>query len=272
MPKSKKKKSDPEPMEIVFVMDRSGSMQSMRCDAIGGYNAFVEEQKKEPGECRVSLLQFDDEHQVDYRGVPVAEVEEMTEATFQPRGRTALRDAIARGVALLAERAGKSLGVLAILTDGQENASKEIGREDLRALLVDCETKGWGVIYLAAGQDAVAVGQDLGIRAATSADFDGTNVKGAYLSAGANVRTMRSTGDRSKLSFSTSQRRGMVTQPSDDDLLGATEAAKDLGISRDTLIRREASGKGPPTIRTTPTAHRQYRRGSLRKYLDEQES
>lgn len=264
-----KKSKDLTSMEIVFVLDRSGSMHTMKTDAIGGFNSFVAEQAKDPGECRLSLLQFDDEHQVDYEGVPVGDIAELTDETFVPRGRTALRDAIARGVGLLTERIGKGLGVLAILTDGRENASTEIGGEDLKLLLEDCEAKGWGVLYLGANQDAVAVAVDLGIKPARASTFDGQNVKSAYLSAGSNVRSMRSTGDVTRLSFSATQRRGMVATPDNGDLVGSVEAAHEIGVSVSTLKRREKDGTAPPSTRATPTAHRRYRRGSLRAYLQE---
>jgi hypothetical protein len=268
MSKTKSKKKTSKPIEVVVVLDRSGSMQSMRTDAVGGYNAFVEEQKKESGECRFSLLQFDDEHEIVYEGVPVADVEALTEETFVPRGTTALRDAVARGVAILTGRVKKGvLGALAILTDGHENSSTEISAAGLKSLLADCETKGWGIMYLGANQDAVEVGAAMGINPARAATFAGDNVKDAYAAAGGNLRSFRGTGgDVAALSFSTAQRSSMTG--GDDELVPPGEAARVLGISTSTLRRREDAGEGPEVTRPTEKGHRRYRRGALRDYLD----
>ena len=120
MPKKKRLK----PIEIVIVLDRSGSMSSMKDDAIGGFNSFIEGQATADGECLVSLLLFDNEYEVVYEGVPAQDVEALSEQTFVPCGSTALRDAIVRGSALLSRRATEGkLGSLVILTDGHENAS-----------------------------------------------------------------------------------------------------------------------------------------------------
>lgn len=268
---AKTKEKAPKTLEIVVVLDRSGSMHSMREDAIGGFNAFVEEQQKEPGGCRLSLLQFDDQHEVNYEGVEVTEVEPLTPETFVPRGSTALRDAIARGVAILRGRVKKGvLGALAILTDGHENASKEISAESLKGLLKGCGDKGWGVLYLGANQDAVEVGASMGINVATAATFDGANVKGAFVAASSNLAAFRGGGGVESLSYSASQRRGMVTE-ANGDLVGSGEAARTLGISVSTLRRREAAGEGPESYRSTKAAHRRYRRGSLRKHLEDGE-
>ena len=223
---AKKKTLKPKPMEIVFVLDRSGSMNSIKMDTIGGFNAFVEEQRKEPGDCHFSLLQFDDKHDIAYQGVPMNNVQELTDDTFIPRGSTALRDGIARGAALLKERVKKGgLGALAILTDGLENASREISKDVLRDVLAGCDALGFGVIYLGANQDACAVGADLGIPAARAATYTGENVAKGFGAAGQNLALFRTSGDVNSLSFSSSQRRSMVSQPSNGELIGSAEAA-----------------------------------------------
>lgn len=272
MPKKSKTKT-PKPMEIVFVLDRSGSMNKIKEDTIGGFNAFVAEQRKQPGECHLSLLQFDDLHETAYRGVPISDVDDLTDDTFIPRGSTALRDAIARGAALLKERVKKGgLGALAILTDGLENASQEISKEALRDVLAGCDALGFGVIYLGADQDACAVGADLGIPAARAATYTGDNVSKGFGAAGQNLAAFRDSGDVGALSFSTAQRRGMVSEPSSTGgLIGSTEAAELLGVSPSTLRRREAQGVGPKPMRATETSHRQYRRGSVREWIDGKE-
>ena len=121
--------------DITIVLDRSGSMSSVQADTIGGFNTFIKEQRKLPGECNVSLVQFDDQYEPQYAGKPVGDAPFLDEKTFQPRGMTALLDAIGRTI----NETGKRLGAMddddrpskvlfVILTDGGENSSKEFTR------------------------------------------------------------------------------------------------------------------------------------------------
>lgn len=265
------KKKSPKPTEIVVVLDRSGSMSAIREDAIGGFNTFLDEQAKEPGECRVSLIQFDNRHDVVFEGQTAARAPRLDETTFIPRGSTALRDAIGRGVGLLAERMAKAkaktLAVIAILTDGMENASVEIAPQQLKDLLDDCAKKGWGVLYLAAGQDAVAVGRDMGIAGNVSADFAPDHIQGAYVAASSNVRSFRQSGDVASLSFSAVQRSAMATETPPQSFVTTSDAAEVLGISAKTLRRLGEKGEGPPVVRHSPTSQRRYGREDLSHYL-----
>lgn len=206
-------KKKAKPTEIVVVLDRSGSMNSIRDDSIGGFNTFIEEQAGVPGECFISLIQFDHEIDVVYEGRAAGDVPPLTTETYIPRGYTSLRDAIARGVALLEKRiAGKEgiLPVLVILTDGFENASKEVSHERLMQILDKCATDKWGVIYLGANQDAISVGASMNVSVFTSSSFSPKRVAGALRSTSANLASYRGTGDLSDLSYSIEQRALMM--------------------------------------------------------------
>lgn len=157
--------------EIICVVDRSGSMDTIRDDAIGGFNAFLSEQKKVDKPCKFTYVQFDDQYEVVHNGVDIKNVPLLTAATFVPRGWTALLDAVGRTVnevgARLSvtpehERPGKVLFV--ILTDGHENSSHEFSRERIKEMITHQREKyQWEFIFLAANQDAFTVGSGLGV-------------------------------------------------------------------------------------------------------------
>lgn len=158
----------PDLTHLYFLLDRSGSMQSIKSDIEGGFAAFVEEQRAATGEARAGLAQFDDVYEVVYADRPLADVPPLD---LQPRGMTALHDAMGRLVtdvgADLArrpedERPGTV--VVAIMTDGLENASKEWTGAAIKALVTQqSEVYGWQFLYMGADQDAVEVGESLGV-------------------------------------------------------------------------------------------------------------
>jgi len=153
---------------IYFLLDRSGSMQSIKTDTEGGFAAFVEEQKQAPGECRVTLAQFDNEYDVVYADRPLADVPPLD---LQPRGSTALLDAMGRTItdagtrlAALPEDQRPGTVIVAIMTDGHENASQEWTRPAIKALVTQQSTQfAWQVMYMGADQDAIEVGAGLGV-------------------------------------------------------------------------------------------------------------
>jgi hypothetical protein len=153
---------------LYFLLDRSGSMQSIKSDIEGGFAAFVEEQRNAAGECRATLAQFDDVYEVVYADRPVADVPPLD---LLPRGMTALHDAIGRLVtdagaelAALPEARRPGTVVVAIMTDGLENASKEWTGAAVKALVEQQTSRfGWTFLYMGADQDAVEVGASLGV-------------------------------------------------------------------------------------------------------------
>jgi len=168
-------------LEIICILDRSGSMDVLKADAIDSFNTFIEEQKKVPGEAVVTAILFNDEYKALYEQKPLAEVPVLTPDIYRPMGTTALLQAICRAL----ESPGKpEKGIVVILTDGQENSSGPEYTKDRAASAVKAlETKGWQVHYLAANQDAFAEGARLGISHTLNYASTPEGVKGAYVSA-----------------------------------------------------------------------------------------
>lgn len=161
---------------IYVLLDRSGSMESIKTDIEGGFAAFLEEQRATPGECRVTLAQFDTEYQVVYADQPVADIGPLV---LQPRGTTALLDSMARLIvdsgsrlAELPEDQRPGTVIVAIMTDGLENASREWTHAAVKKLVEHQTTAyGWQFLYMGADQDAIEVGSQMGIPAAQSVTY-----------------------------------------------------------------------------------------------------
>jgi hypothetical protein len=180
--------TNPNLTEIICVIDRSGSMAAIRDDAIGGFNTFLEEQKKIDKPCNLTYVQFDDEYEVVHNGVPIKDVSPLTPATFVPRGWTALLDAIGRtidtvGMRLMGtpenQRPGKVIFV--ILTDGEENSSREYKRSLILEMITRQREKyNWEFVFLAANQDAISVGREMGIQYAANFTPDSAHVGRTY--------------------------------------------------------------------------------------------
>lgn len=201
--------------DISFILDRSGSMQSCREATISGFNNFLSEQKKLPGEALINIYQFDDQYDTVYSGKPIAGAQELTAATFVPRGSTALLDAIGRTISTTgarlaaipdAQRPDKI--IIVIVTDGGENASHEFTKQQVFDLISHQRDKyQWQFVFLGANQDAISVGSGFGIAAGSSmtyaANSAGTNA--AYQSLNASIANVRS-GVSASTSFSEKDR------------------------------------------------------------------
>jgi hypothetical protein len=186
--------------EILVITDRSGSMAATANDVIGGYNAFLAEQRTVPGEARVTFTQFSTEYAIAYQGRPLAEAPDLNSGTYRPNGGTALYDAIGRTLneqgRRIAQENWADLVLVVIITDGEENQSREYRLENIRAMTEHAEASGWKFIYLAANQDAFSAAQNLGLRGATAMNYaqaNGGTVAGyATMSASVtNARTMK---------------------------------------------------------------------------------
>ena len=165
--------------EIAFVLDRSGSMSSVAESAVTGFNEFLRDQQAAPGEARFTLALFDDEYLLPVNALPVGQVPLLNAATYVPRGSTALLDAIGRTVDDLgarlaatpeAERPGKV--IVAILTDGYENASQRCTIRDVSARIRhQRDHYNWQFLFLGANQDAIATAAQMSIGAHDAATF-----------------------------------------------------------------------------------------------------
>lgn len=189
--------TDKDLTHIYVLLDRSGSMQAIKEDTEGGFDAFISAQRAAPGRCRVTLAQFDDQYEIVYAGKDLADVPKLQLA---PRGMTALLDAMGR----LITEAGKELAalpeherpgsvVVVIMTDGMENSSKEWTGEAVKALVTQqTDVYSWVFTYLGANQDAISVGASLGVPAARSMTYAGKRAASALSATGANLAAYRS--------------------------------------------------------------------------------
>lgn len=191
--------TNPNKTAIAVLMDRSGSMGSIKTEAEGAIKAFIEDQRKLPGECTIRLAQFDNKYEDVYKSV---NIQDAPEYVLQPRAMTALTDAIAKLVidfgeelAALPEDERPGTVIVVIVTDGMENASREYDRKAVNALITDQKnTYNWEFIFLAAGQDAIATGAGYGIDAGSSLTFDANNIGVAVAAASTYSTHTRSGG------------------------------------------------------------------------------
>ncbi len=157
--------------ELVFILDRSGSMQGLEGDTIGGFNAMMEKQKREPGEALVSTILFDDRTQVLHDRVKVGEVGPITEKEYYVRGCTALLDAIGGAIHHIGNihKYARPEDVpehtlFVITTDGMENASRRYSARQVKEMIQRQKEKyGWEFLFLGANIDAVETAGHLGI-------------------------------------------------------------------------------------------------------------
>ena len=145
-------------------------MQSIKQDIVGGFDAFVAEQRSASGECRMTLARFDNDYEEVFADQPIAQVGPLV---LEPRGSTALLDSMGRLVvdagarlAALPEEQRPGTVVVAVMTDGFENASREWTHASIKALVdQQSQSYGWQFLYMGADQDAIEVGKGLGIAA-----------------------------------------------------------------------------------------------------------
>ena len=165
--------------ELVFILDRSGSMSGLERDTIGGFNSMIEKQKKEEGEALVSTVLFDSESVVIHDRLPLGKVPRMTEEEYFTRGCTALLDAVGGAIhhignvhkyARKEDVPEKTLFI--ITTDGYENASKRYDYDKVRKMIERQKEKyGWEFLFLGANIDAAAEAKRFGISADRAVNY-----------------------------------------------------------------------------------------------------
>jgi hypothetical protein len=212
--------TNPDLMLIAALLDRSGSMQSIAGDTRGGFDAFIASQRGQTGATVVTLAQFDDKYEMVYQNRAVDDVPALA---LDPRGTTALLDAIGRfiseigsGLAALPENQRPGSVTMVVLTDGHENASKEWTKESVQKLISQQEQEyGWDFVFLGANMDAVDVGQQIGFapdRAMTYAASD-AGVSGAFGSMSNWMDRKRTSPKHSQISFTGAERRRSQGKP-----------------------------------------------------------
>ena len=187
--------------EIVFILDRSGSMSGLEADTIGGFNSMIERQKQETGEAYVSTVLFDNDCEVLHDRIPMDRVPVMTEKEYYVRGCTALLDAVGGAIhhignvhkyAREEDRPEKTIVV--ITTDGMENASRQYTYDRIRRMVERQKEKyGWEFLFLGANMDAIAEAGRFGIDADRSVSYisDHIGTKKNYAAISRAVSRMR---------------------------------------------------------------------------------
>ena len=173
----KSKNNKPKDVELVFILDRSGSMGGLESDTIGGYNSMLSKQKKEKtGKVSVTTVLFDDQYELLYNQVPIEKVSPMTEEEYYVRGSTALLDAIGKTVMQVKanqdKKEIKDKVLFVIITDGMENASREYRVEQIKKLIEERKEKdNWEFLFLGANIDAIGAAQNIGIDSSRAVRF-----------------------------------------------------------------------------------------------------
>ncbi len=186
--------------ELVFILDRSGSMSGLESDTIGGFNSMIEKQKKEPGDALVSTVLFDDRSEVLHDRIPLQEVPKMTDRDYYVRGCTALIDAIGGAVHHISnihkyarEEDIPEKTVFIITTDGMENASRQYSSREVKKMIEQKQESGWEFLFVGANIDAVETAGKIGIREERAVNYmaDKTGTSILYESVSSAVRKMR---------------------------------------------------------------------------------
>jgi uncharacterized protein YegL len=207
---------------ICCITDRSGSMSNLVGDVIGGFNQFLEDQKKESGTATMTYVQFNHEYELVHSMKPLDQIEPLTRETFRPRGSTALLDAIGRTVVTAGEQLAKmeekdrpAKVICVIITDGAENDSSEYRLEQVREMIKhQTEKYNWAFLYLGADANAFNDASEMGFAVGNVIHFaaTGRGAKAAYGAVTRGVASYRS-GVCDSYSVGTS-----AVDPNDQDL------------------------------------------------------
>ena len=164
--------------EVVFILDRSGSMSGLEEDTIGGYNSFLNKQKEEDGECLISTVLFNNKSEVVHDRIDIREIENMTRNDYFASGATALIDAMGSSIhhirsvhKYIREEDRPEHTIFVIITDGLENASHKYSSKEVKKMVEKQKKEGWEFIFLGANIDAVETAKEYGISEDRSTNF-----------------------------------------------------------------------------------------------------
>jgi len=192
---------------IGIVLDRSGSMASMKKDVIGGFNTFIEEQNKVEGEATITFAQFDTQYDLLQDFTKLSNVPVLTDHVFQPRGSTALLDAMGKSltdvrskVKTMDEEERPEKVIFVFITDGEENASHEYNKDRVFKMIEDLrdeEEINWEFVFIGANQDAIQAGGNVGVRASAALTYDasGAGATTAFMSLSKGMASYRTCSD-----------------------------------------------------------------------------
>lgn len=167
-----------EKTQIVCILDTSASMSNIIEEARGGFNKFLKDQKELPDEATITIIVFDNLYELIYDNIDIKKAKELTSKEWSPRGMTALYDAIGKGIndvkathKQMKKKDRPDKVLVCIVTDGDENSSREFTQEKVKELISSCEKDGWNFVFLAANQDAFEVGTSFGICGGNTINF-----------------------------------------------------------------------------------------------------
>lgn len=163
------KKNTKKEMDVVFLLDRSGSMSGIEKDTIGGYNSYLDKQRKNKLNTKITTVLFDNEYELIHDRKDISDVKNLTEKEYYVRGCTALLDAIGITITNLEKKAKDNKVLFVITTDGLENASREYTKEKVKNLIE--KHSNWEFIYIGANIDSYAEGSALGISRKNIANY-----------------------------------------------------------------------------------------------------
>lgn len=191
------KKSSKIQTYICFVLDSSGSMISQQDRVIAGFNEFLSEQKKIKDNSSLTLVQFDTTATTIYLDVDLAKAEDLSRKSYNPKGFTALYDAVGTTIKSIENKVGKTDRVIvAIFTDGQENSSHEYSSSTIRKMITEKEGQGnWTFTFMGVDKDSWAVGQTLGIQKGNIAALNLNDVRVSTQFAARAITNYRSTNN-----------------------------------------------------------------------------
>jgi len=192
--------------EIVFLLDKSGSMETLKQDTIGGFNSFIEEQKKQQKENNdeviFSTIFFDHNYHIDVTRLPIQDVPELSMHNYRPNGMTAYYDALGKSIVdignilnMTPENDRPSKVLFVVMTDGEENSSKTYNGTDIKNMIKHQEEKyNWKFIFMGANIDAELVAHDIGISNYSNFDFTPQGIYSSYTELSKCTSNYRSTG------------------------------------------------------------------------------
>jgi uncharacterized protein YegL len=187
---------------VNVILDKSGSMSTKVQDVIGGFNLYLDELAKEPAvDYGFSLTLFDTVVEMKYKGVPLASVAKLDDRSYRPSGNTALFDAVGNTVQTVSTD-GFAKTITVIMTDGEENSSREWTLQAIRELIRGKEAAGnWTFVFLGANLDAFAQGANLGVPTANSVRYDPRNYREVYTSLSRSTNLFSAAPARAEVDF-----------------------------------------------------------------------
>lgn len=207
----KKVKASVKPTVLTFLLDETGSMDNIKDDTIGGFNAFVAEQKKIKTPLEMTFIKFDsiDPFNIVYKAKPIKDVPNLSEETYKPRDMTPLVDSAYRAIITteqeVAARKDKPSVLIVIQTDGHENSSREHTGEQLKQLIERKQGEGWVFVFMGAGINAYATAKSFGISEKTTSSYDRGMSEQAFSNLSQNTSMLRTSGMAASMNYTSDQ-------------------------------------------------------------------